>query len=117
MRDSRVLPLLFVAPALITLLTLFVYPLGYSLLTAFVGKDGAVTTANFFKAFEFYAIDIGFTVVIVGLSTVLIAPSSPTPHNRRTGLSLRKPRASARPMTAKPRGLSRSEAILARNLL
>ena len=73
MRDSRVLPLLFVAPALITLLTLFVYPLGYSLLTAFVDKGGALTTANFFKAFEFYAIDIGFTVVIVGLSTVLIA--------------------------------------------
>ena len=41
----------------------------------------------------------------------------PTPHRRPTGLPARKARASDRPITAKPRGLSRSEAILARNLL
>ena len=41
----------------------------------------------------------------------------PTPQMNVTGCGARKARASARPSTAKPRGLSRSEAILARNLL
>ena len=61
------------APALLTLLALFVYPLGFSVATAFVDKDGRVTTGNFVKSYEFYAVDIGFTLVIVGLSTLLIA--------------------------------------------
>ena len=43
--------------------------------------------------------------------------ASPTPHRRPTGLSAGNVRASARPITAKLRGLLRSEAILARNLL
>ncbi len=72
MRGQRALSLLLVAPALLILLALFVYPLLYSLVTAFVGKDGAVTLANFYKSFEFYGTDIGYTVVIVGLSTGLI---------------------------------------------
>ena len=41
----------------------------------------------------------------------------PTPQISETGWRARKSRVSARPMMAKPRGLSRSEAILARNLL
>ena len=41
----------------------------------------------------------------------------PTPQIRPTGLSARKAMASAPPITEKPRGLSRSEATLARNLL
>ena len=41
----------------------------------------------------------------------------PTPQMMRTGLGFRKASVSALPMTEKPRGLSRSEAILARNLL
>jgi len=69
---SRTLPLLLVAPALLTVLALFVYPLGFSLVTAFQAKDGQWTVANFFRAFEFYGTDIAFTVVIVALSTVLI---------------------------------------------
>jgi ABC-type sugar transport system permease subunit len=73
MRESRIVSLLLVAPALATLLAFFVTPLGYSLITAFVAEDGALTTAHFVKAFEFYSRDIWFTVVIVGLSTVLIA--------------------------------------------
>jgi len=73
MRESRFVSLLLVAPALAILLVFFATPLGYSLVTAFVAKDGALTTANFVKAFEFYSTDIWFTVVIVGLSTVLIA--------------------------------------------
>ncbi len=72
MRESRVLSLLFVAPALMTLVALFVLPLGISLTTAFVDKEGAVTLANFAKSFEFYSQDIVFTVVIVAASTALI---------------------------------------------
>jgi len=72
MRGQRTLSLLLVAPALFILLALFVYPLLYSLATAFVDDAGAVTLANFSKSFEFYTKDIGYTVVIVGLSTVLI---------------------------------------------
>ncbi len=72
MRESRVLSLLFVAPALMTLGALFVLPLGYSLTTAFVDKEGTATLANFTKSFEFYSQDIVFTVVIVALSTALI---------------------------------------------
>ena len=73
MRESQFISLLLVAPALAVLLAFFVTPLGYSLVTAFVAEDGALTTAHFVKAFEFYSTDIWFTVVIVGLSTVLIA--------------------------------------------
>jgi ABC-type spermidine/putrescine transport system permease subunit I len=71
-KESRLLPLLLVAPALVTVLALFVYPLGFSLVTAFVDKGGAVTLANFARAFEFYTRDILFTVVIIGLSTALV---------------------------------------------
>lgn len=72
MRESRVLSLLFVAPALMTLLALFVLPLGYSMVTAFIDAEGNVTLANFTKSFEFYSQDIVFTVVIVAASTLLI---------------------------------------------
>lgn len=72
MRESRLLPILLVAPALVTVLALFVYPLGFSLVTAFVDKEGAVTIGNFYRAFEFYSRDILFTVVIIALSTVLV---------------------------------------------
>jgi putative spermidine/putrescine transport system permease protein len=73
MRQSRLISFALVAPALAILLALFVYPLGFSLVTAFVdGDTGAWTLANFAKAFEFYSRDILFTVVIVGLSTALI---------------------------------------------
>src|SRR5260370_41244517 len=41
----------------------------------------------------------------------------PDPEDHVTGLGARKAAASVPPSTAKPRGLSRSEAILARNLL
>src|SRR5918992_526877 len=73
MRDSGRLGPLLVAPALAMVLALFVYPLGYSLVTAFEAKGGGFTLGNFAKAFEFYSVDIGFTLVIIGLSTLLIA--------------------------------------------
>ena len=53
-------------------LALFVYPLGYSLVTAFVDKDGGATLGNFARAFEFYSRDILFTLVIIALSTALV---------------------------------------------
>ena len=72
MRQSQLISLGLVAPALLILLALFVYPLGFSLVTAFVDEAGEWTFGNFAKAFEFYSRDILFTVVIVSLSTVLI---------------------------------------------
>jgi putative spermidine/putrescine transport system permease protein len=72
MRQSQLISLGLVTPALLILLALFVYPLGFSLVTAFVDEAGAWTVGNFAKAFEFYSRDILFTVVIVSLSTVLI---------------------------------------------
>jgi ABC-type spermidine/putrescine transport system permease subunit I len=72
MRQSRLISLGLVTPALLILLLLFVYPLGFSLVTAFVDDAGAWTFGNFAKAFEFYSRDVLFTVVIVSLSTVLI---------------------------------------------
>ncbi len=72
MQESRLISFALVAPALAILLALFVYPLGFSLVTAFVDEEGVWTVGNFGKAFEFYSRDILFTIVIVSLSTVLI---------------------------------------------
>src|SRR5262245_42000756 len=76
MRDSGRLGPALVAPALLMVLALFVYPLGYSLATAFEAKGGGFTFGNFAKAFEFYSVDIGFKLVMTGLSTLLIAATS-----------------------------------------
>jgi putative spermidine/putrescine transport system permease protein len=72
-RTSRPLALLPVAPAVATVLVLFVYPLAYSLLSAFTGPDGQLGFANFAKAFALYGTDIVFTLVIVGVSTLIVA--------------------------------------------
>lgn len=71
MRDNRLLSICLVVPALLLVIALFVYPLGYSLVTAFEGEEGW-TFANFLKAYDFYSLDIYFTLVIIGISTVLI---------------------------------------------
>ena len=76
MQDRGRLGVLLVAPALAAVLVLFIYPLGYSLVTAFQAKGGGFTLGNFAKAFEFYSVDIGFTLVIIGVSTLLIALAS-----------------------------------------
>src|ERR1700687_5797147 len=76
MRHSRLLPFLLVLPALALVLALFVYPLFYSLVSAFAAKDGTATLANFAKIFELYTTDIIFTIVIVTVSTLLIAASA-----------------------------------------
>jgi ABC-type sugar transport system permease subunit len=63
--------LLLVAPALAMVLGLFVYPLLYSLLSAFTTADGVFGIDNFVKTFELYGTDVLFTIVIVTISTVL----------------------------------------------
>ena len=67
------LGLLLVAPALVTVCGLFLYPLGASLVSAFTDKAGAFTLDHFAKTWEFYSIDIVFTIFIVAASIVGIA--------------------------------------------
>lgn len=76
MTQSRFLSLLLVAPALLVVLALFIYPLGYSLISAFTDRAGDFTFDNFDKAFELYLTDTIFTVIIIGVSTALIAAVS-----------------------------------------
>src|SRR5260370_28503141 len=72
MPERRPLLLLLVAPALVMVLVLFVYPLGYSLVSAFTDRGGQPSLANFAKTFDLYGTDIAFTLVIVVASTALI---------------------------------------------
>lgn len=72
MTESRVLAALLVTPALALVVGLFVYPLGFSVASAFTNPDGTFGFANFEKAYELYSLDIIFTLFIVGLSTILI---------------------------------------------
>jgi ABC-type spermidine/putrescine transport system permease subunit I len=58
------------------MLALFVYPLSFSLVSAFAEKSGAFTLANFDKAFELYSRDVVFTVIIIAVSTLLIGACS-----------------------------------------
>jgi putative spermidine/putrescine transport system permease protein len=59
-------------PALTVVLALFVYPLGYSLLSAFTTRDGALSLDHFTKTFDLYTTDIVFTLVIATVSTALV---------------------------------------------
>jgi putative spermidine/putrescine transport system permease protein len=70
-----ILGIALVAPALATVAVFFLYPLGYSLVSAFVAPDGW-GLGNLQKAVELYRNDIVFTVLIVGLSTLLIGITS-----------------------------------------
>ncbi|HEX2553516.1 MAG TPA: ABC transporter permease subunit [Microvirga sp.] len=69
------LGLLLVLPGLLLVAALFLYPLSFSLVSAFTA-GGAFTLAHFEKAFELYSGDIGFTVFIVVTSTILTALAS-----------------------------------------
>src|SRR6266446_3790815 len=73
MHESRYPLLLLVAPAVLLVLALFVYPLALSVTSAFTARDGTIGLANFAKTAELYGTDILFTLVIVGVSTALIA--------------------------------------------
>ncbi|AYD03183.1 sugar ABC transporter permease [Neorhizobium sp. NCHU2750] len=69
--QRRLLGLILVAPALAVIVFLFILPLVMSAVGAFQ-VDGAYGLGNFEKTFDLYSKDIVFTVLIVGLSTVLI---------------------------------------------
>jgi ABC-type sugar transport system permease subunit len=56
--------LLLLAPALILLAALFLYPLALSLLSAFTDGDGAVSFDNFGRVFELYSGDVIFTAIV-----------------------------------------------------
>jgi len=75
-RDERLWGLLLLAPALILVALFFLYPLGFSALSAFHEKNGGWSLTNFVTAFELYRLDIVFTFAIVALSSVLIAALS-----------------------------------------
>lgn len=68
---DRTSSLVLVAPSLFIIAILFLYPLGYSVISAF-GEGGTWGLANFYKAIDFYSKDIIFTVIIVFLSTALV---------------------------------------------
>lgn len=70
--SQRHLALILIAPGLVLVAALFLYPLGFSLISAF-SKDGAFTLEWFAKAFELYSTDMVFTVVIVLTSCALTA--------------------------------------------
>ncbi len=69
------LGLLLVLPGLLLVAALFLYPLSFSLLSAFTA-GGRFTLGHFEKAFELYSGDILFTIFIVVTSTILTALAS-----------------------------------------
>ncbi|MCB1814627.1 MAG: ABC transporter permease subunit [Candidatus Competibacteraceae bacterium] len=70
---DRLQALLLILPAIAMIACLFLYPLGFSLISAFEGEAGNWTLENFTKAYELYSKDILFTVLIIALATALIA--------------------------------------------
>ena len=71
--SQRQLALLLIAPGLALVAALFLYPLGFSLVSAFSDPDGGFSLQAFAKAYELYSNDILFTVVIVVSSCALTA--------------------------------------------
>ena len=73
MSSSRSAGILLVAPALLLVAALFVYPLVYSMASAVSEPGGGFGPANFIKAFELYSGDILYTIFIVAISAALTA--------------------------------------------
>jgi putative spermidine/putrescine transport system permease protein len=73
---SSFLGLALVAPALLMVMAMFVYPFGLSIASALAGPEGFPSTANFAKAFELYSGDAIFTLLIVVIATVLTAAAA-----------------------------------------
>jgi putative spermidine/putrescine transport system permease protein len=69
--DRRSIFLLLAAPAVALVLALFVYPVIYSIASAFTNRAGQLGLDNFAKTFTLYSGDIVFTLVIVLVSTAL----------------------------------------------
>ena len=73
MPSQRQLALLLIAPGFVLIAALFLFPLGFSLKSAFTSQSGAPTLEWFAKAFELYSGDVIFTIVIVLTSCALTA--------------------------------------------
>ncbi|WP_207484063.1 ABC transporter permease [Arenibaculum pallidiluteum] len=71
--EERVWAALLVLPALAMVALFFLYPLGFSLVSAFQDRAGAWTLDNFRKSFELYGGDMAFTLMIACLSSLLVA--------------------------------------------
>ena len=71
--SQRQLALLLIAPGLALVAALFLYPLCFSVVSAFTAPAGGFSLQAFGKAFELYSGDILFTIVIVVASCVLTA--------------------------------------------
>ncbi|QEL23865.1 ABC transporter permease subunit [Bosea sp. F3-2] len=69
--SQRQLALLLIAPGLALVAALFLYPLCFSLISAFTGPQGGFSLQAFAKAYELYSGDILFTVIIVLASCLL----------------------------------------------
>lgn len=87
--SQRNLALLLIAPGLALVAALFLYPLSFSLISAFTGTDGRFSLEAFRKAWELYSGDVVFTVVIVlascfltGLAATAIAGTLTLGENR-----------------------------------
>lgn len=87
--SQRNLALLLIAPGLALVAALFLYPLSFSLISAFTGPDGGFSLGSFRKAWELYSGDVVFTVVIVlascfftGLAAIVIAGTLTLGENR-----------------------------------
>ncbi|MBF9234277.1 ABC transporter permease [Microvirga alba] len=72
MSRPSLLGFLLIAPALLMIGVLFLYPLGFSLASA-VTAGGQLSLTHFEKAFELYSTDILFTIFVVIVSTILTA--------------------------------------------
>ncbi|ELQ6123315.1 sugar ABC transporter permease [Cronobacter dublinensis] len=64
---------LLVAPAALLTAVLFLYPLGFSLVSAFVNDASGLTLAHFRKVIDLYSQDILFSLAIVLVSVILLA--------------------------------------------
>ena len=87
--SQRNLALLLIAPGLALVAALFLYPLSFSLISAFTGPDGGFSLGSFRKAWELYSGDVVFTIVIVlascfftGLAAIVIAGTLTLGENR-----------------------------------
>jgi putative spermidine/putrescine transport system permease protein len=74
--NSPLHALLLVAPALLMVVAMFVYPFLLSITSAFTGPSGGPSLANFAKTFELYSGDITFTIFVILSAMALIALAS-----------------------------------------
>ncbi|STS87659.1 binding-protein-dependent transport system inner membrane protein [Klebsiella variicola] len=65
--------LLLVAPAALMIAILFLYPLGFSLVSAFTAPGQPFTLDHFRKVYALYASDVLFSLIIVLVSVALLA--------------------------------------------